>query len=101
MSSNNITSPRIEILKSSGKNEIDAFLKEIEKTGAPLIEKIEGDEKNILITFLYLGNNDTKNVGIYGAFPSHRITENLMERLDGTDLMEQTCGIRPIGLEMI
>lgn len=94
MNLNHITSPKIEGLKKqikvSGKNETNAFLKEIEETGAPLIEKIEGDGKNILITFLYVGDKDTKNVGIYGAFPSYRITENLMEKIDGTDLWYKT-----------
>jgi enterochelin esterase-like enzyme len=59
-------SPRINALRAeveAGKRgSIDSFWKEVEKEGAPIIEPLPGDDKNMLVTFLWRGSPDTRNV---------------------------------------
>jgi enterochelin esterase-like enzyme len=59
-------SPRIKALRASvesGKQaSVDAFWEEVKERGAPLIEPLTGDDKNMLVTFLWMGRPDTHNV---------------------------------------
>jgi len=61
------------------------FWREAAGTGTPLVEPIEEDRENVLVTFLYRGGEDVKNVvvivnrGMWGD-----IDANAMERLPGT-----------------
>jgi enterochelin esterase-like enzyme len=81
-------------LNNSNSNTVDNFWKTIEKDGSPLIEKIEGDENNILITFLYRGTEEIKNVLIYGGIPGFRYSENIMGRLHNTDIWFKSYIVR-------
>ena len=59
-------SARIKLLKSSiqaeNRKSVDAFWEEVRKEGAPIIEPLSGDSKNMLVTFLWRGTPDTQNV---------------------------------------
>jgi len=59
-------SPRIKILRASveaGKQEsVGAFWEEVAKGGAPMIEPLADDNKNVLVTFLWRGSPETHNV---------------------------------------
>ena len=59
-------SPRIKLLRASveeGKlQSVDAFWEEVRKRGAPIIELLPGDSKNMLVTFLWRGAPGTRNV---------------------------------------
>ena len=59
-------SPRIKLLRASlesGKQEsVDAFWDEVKKQGTPIIEPLPGDNKNMLVTFLWKGTPYTQNV---------------------------------------
>lgn len=61
-----VESPRIQALKASvargDVRSVNSFWKEVEKTGAPLIEPIPGDRENMAVTFLWRGKPDTHNV---------------------------------------
>ena len=61
-------SPRIKALRTAldhgQANAVEAFWQEIKAKGAPLIEPMEGSEKDLLVTFLWRGNANTKNAGI-------------------------------------
>lgn len=61
-------SPRIKALKTAldqgQSNAVQAFWQDIKTKGAPLIEPLEGNEKEMLVTFLWQGNANTKNVGV-------------------------------------
>jgi len=61
-------SPRIKALRTAldqgQANAVDTFWKEIKEKGAPLIEPLEGNEKEMLVTFLWQGNANTKNARI-------------------------------------
>jgi enterochelin esterase family protein len=61
-------SPRIKALRTAldqgQANAVETFWKEIKEKGAPLIEPLEGNKKEMLVTFLWQGNANTKNARI-------------------------------------
>ena len=61
-------SPRIKALRTAldqgQANAVETFWKEIKEKGAPLIEPLEGNEKEMLVTFLWQGNANTKSVTV-------------------------------------
>jgi hypothetical protein len=44
------------------KSALDKFWQEVEQRGTPLIEPIEGDDKNLLVTFLWRATFEIWNV---------------------------------------
>ncbi|WP_034438883.1 alpha/beta hydrolase [Clostridium ihumii] len=73
---------------------LDVFWSELEQSGSPLIEEIEGDNKNVMVTFIYKAKEKIKNVVVYGAFPSYRYNENIMEQLLDSNLWYKTYKVR-------
>lgn len=64
-------SPRIEALRkqvASGSADINAFWKEVAAEGTPLVESIEKDPQHELVTFLWRGTPETRNVFPVGSF---------------------------------
>jgi enterochelin esterase family protein len=64
-------SPRIDALRkqvASGKADINAFWKQVTAEGTPLVESIEKDPQHQLITFLWRGTPETRNVFPIGSF---------------------------------
>jgi enterochelin esterase family protein len=64
-------SPRIDVLRkqvASGKADINAFWKQVTAEGTPLVESIEKDPQHQLITFLWRGTSETRNVFPIGSF---------------------------------
>ena len=59
-------SPRIKSLKAAvvqgQARAVESFWEEIKTKGAPLVEPLEGNDKEMLVTFLWQGNANTKNV---------------------------------------
>ncbi|WP_291573257.1 alpha/beta hydrolase-fold protein [Clostridium sp. UBA4548] len=91
-----LLSPRIEELYnklSCGTLVLGEFWKEVEREGTPLIEEVQGEEK-VIITFLYRGNEGVNNVLIYGGVPGYRYSENIMERLEDTDIWFKSYIVR-------
>lgn len=88
-------SPRINALKvaveTGESGSVDSFWKEVEKQGAPIIEPLPGDGKNLLVTFLWKGTPDTRNVFVArlpyaGGAPD----DYFMDRLGDTDVWYKT-----------
>lgn len=91
-------SPRIQRLRASiesGKQDsVNAFWDEVKKEGTPIFEPLPGDNKNMLVTFLWKGNSYTQNVMVLrlpyaGATPD----DYLMRRLGETDVWYATLAI--------
>jgi enterochelin esterase-like enzyme len=64
-------SPRIEALRkqaASGNADISAFWKQVSAEGTPLVEFIEKDPQHQLVTFLWRGTPETRNVFPNGSF---------------------------------
>jgi len=91
-------SPRISALKASivgaKPGSIDSFWKEVEKEGSPIIEPLPGDDKNVLVTFLWRGAPDTHNVLVIrlpyvGGAPD----DYFMDRLGDTSVWYKTISV--------
>ncbi len=93
-----LESPRIKDLRSStesGKEgSLGAFWREIQKQGAPIIESLPGDNKNMLVTFLWKDRPGTHNV-IVLRLPYAAATpeDYLMSRLADTDVWYATVSV--------
>jgi len=64
-------SPRIDALRkqaASGNADINAFWKQVAAEGTPLVESIEKDPQHKLVTFLWRGTSETRNVFPNGSF---------------------------------
>lgn len=64
-------SPRIDALRrqaASGNADINAFWKQVAAEGTPLVESIEKDPQHQLVTFLWRGTSETRNVFPNGSF---------------------------------
>ncbi len=88
-------SPRIKALREAVANgqqdSVMAFWDEVRKTGAPLIEPIEADQKNMFVTFLWKGTSETKNVLVlWNPYVARDPNEYLMSRLANTDVWYKT-----------
>ncbi|MFX1498560.1 MAG: alpha/beta hydrolase [Promethearchaeota archaeon] len=83
-------SPRIirlrEEIKLSGEDAVSNFWKEIEESGTPIFEKIEGDDKYNIITFLVREEEEEANIICYNLFVNDDIKEGLLERIEDTNI---------------
>ncbi|WP_263351286.1 alpha/beta hydrolase-fold protein [Acidicapsa acidisoli] len=64
-------SPRMEALRkqaAAGKFDHEAFWKQVTAEGTPLVESIEKDPQHQLVTFLWRGTPQTRNVFPIGSF---------------------------------
>jgi len=64
-------SKRIQTLRaqiSAGQTNTDNFWKQIKEEGTPLAESFGSDGKYQLVTFLWRGRNDTRNVFVRGSY---------------------------------
>jgi enterochelin esterase family protein len=90
-------SPRIAALRGqieSGKAEaVEEFWNETSKSGAPLIEAIPGDSGDSLVTFVWHGNSETRNVVIFDGVAGFDAKDRMI-RLDGTDVWFKTYKVR-------
>lgn len=88
-------SPRINALSTAvdtGKQgSIDSFWKEVETEGAPIIEPLPGDDKNMLVTFLWRGTPETRNVFVaWLPYAGGAPNDYFMDRLGATDVWYKT-----------
>lgn len=91
-------SPRLRALKSaleSGRGEaaLGEFWREVESEGAPLVEPVEGDDENLLVTFLRRDGAAEKFVAV---FPLARVNPlpHLFAHMGGTDLWYRSYRLR-------
>ena len=83
-------SPRIAALRqdleAGDAAALQTFWREVEERGTPLIEPLPDDPTHYLVTFVWRGNEDTKNVLVLSRFPSGEKTNRQLQRLPATDL---------------
>jgi len=91
-----LESPRIKTLRadveSGQQGGVEAFWEEVKKEGAPLIERLDGDDKNMLVTFLWRGMPDTQNVLVLW-YPFASADDYRMARLGQTDVWYKTLRV--------
>src|SRR5919202_1131994 len=92
-----LDSPRLAALKkgleSGDGNALEEFWRQVSGEDAPLIEPIQGDAQNLLVTFLWRDAAAQKFVAV---FPFARVNPlpHLMARLSGTDLWYKSYRLR-------
>ncbi len=82
-------SPRIQALRGeiAAGNSTEAFWKEMAARGTPLVEPFGSDGKYQLVTFLWRGLRETKNVLVLGSFiDAVSPQETAMQRLAASDV---------------
>jgi len=87
-------SPRIAALRRQIETgniaALEEFWSEVATQSAPLVETIQGDERNVLLTFLWRAKTETRNVFVFAGLKGSSIAKNLMSRLPETDLWYRT-----------
>lgn len=88
-----VSSPRLRALHDTLERDadaLDAFWREIQASGAPLVEPVEGDDSQRLVTFLWRGDAATEHVLLWSHFTVGDIRDNALARLPGTDIWFRT-----------
>ncbi len=83
-----------EKIKQGNNEALNEFWNEIEKNGTPLIESLENDLENYLVTFVYKMEEEVENIVFIPPVGMEKFTENKMERLLGTNLWYISYKIR-------
>ncbi|MFK4289688.1 enterochelin esterase-like enzyme [Bacillus sp. RC240] len=89
-----IISPKLEELnnqlKKGNEKAFYTFLYEIKSNNTPLIEQCPVDNRYKLITYIWLGDQITENVYVFGSFPGWDLSVNQLQRLLHTDIWYRT-----------
>ncbi|HDR4724454.1 alpha/beta hydrolase-fold protein [Bacillus cereus] len=89
-----IISPKLEELNNQLKNGNEkafyTFLHEIKSNHTPLIEQCPVDNQYKLITYIWLEDQKTENVYVFGSFPGWDLSVNQLKRLLQTDIWHVT-----------
>jgi enterochelin esterase-like enzyme len=87
-------SPRLAALGkellAGNKSALDKFWQEVEQRGTPLIEPVEGDDKNLLVTFLWRATFETWNVLVVWRYGIDRPDDYKMRCLANSNLWYKT-----------
>ncbi|SCB68384.1 alpha/beta hydrolase [Bacillus mycoides] len=89
-----IISPKLEELinqlENAKENALYTFLHEIKSNNTPLIEQCPVDNRYKLITYIWLGDQITENVYVFGSFPGWELSTNQLKRLLHTNVWYKT-----------
>jgi len=86
-------SPAIEALREQlarGDRATDAFWADAARKGTPLVERAGPPEGYSLVTFLWRGNERTRNVVVFGSFTTRLPSEYRMTRQGDSDVWALT-----------
>jgi len=93
-----LSSPRLSGLKKEiqggNRQALEQFWQAVTTQGAPLVEPIIGDDRHVLLTFLWRAKEETRNVLVAGGVAGYDFSENQMSRLLDTDLWYRTYQVR-------
>lgn len=73
-------------IKNGESNALENFYKYIETNGAPLIEKIQGEDEFYLVTIIYKEEKRLDNVVLIPPVGMRKLEDHVMDRLLDTDL---------------
>ena len=83
-----------EKLEQGNHTALQEFWHVVDTKGAPIIEKIEGDLENSLVTFIYRVNEEIENLVIISPLGWTNLQESKMERLLETNLWYITYKVK-------
>lgn len=96
--SQKIISQRIESLceelKFDRVKALEKFWNEIRENGSPIIEKIEGDDENYLVTVVWKECEPVERMAVFGEMFGMDSENTQLEKLEGTDLWYRTWQVR-------
>lgn len=81
-------------LEQGNQAALQEFWDMVETKGAPLIEKIDGDLENSLITFIYKVDEEIENIVLMPPVDWDNLQESKMHRLLETNLWYITCKLK-------
>lgn len=92
-------------LRSGDAGALDSFWGEVKRLGTPLVEPISGDDKHVLVTFLWRGGGETKSVVVFSpvtpaghpccsSYSAEQLAHSELARLPGTDVWFKTIRLR-------
>ena len=99
----NVVSPRLQALRAAVEtgddDAVPAFWNEIKQQGTPLVEKIPenaagGSVGDVWLTFLWQGDDTTRNVVLAGGLPMGHPYDNRFSLLPGCDVWYLTLRVR-------
>ncbi|GAB4413202.1 MAG: hypothetical protein Fur0044_07530 [Anaerolineae bacterium] len=89
-----LVSPKLDTLRraveAGNTAALDAFWQEISQQGTPLIEPLAGDEKHLLVTFLWRAADETQNVAVVSNLSGQMGANEAMTRIPATDVWFKT-----------
>lgn len=100
------TSPRLQALlheiERGDAGALGAFWQSIEQEGAPLVENIEGNDQQLLLTFIWRDQGDTKNVILFSPlttrpnkdFTVEELARSHLQPLPDTDIWYRSFRVR-------
>ena len=83
-----------EKVKQGDKEALIGFWEDVVSKGTPLIEEIDGDSENALVTFVYKADEDIENIVLMPPIGRDNLLENSMEKLLETNLWYITYKVR-------
>ncbi len=91
-------SPSIEALRRSlaagQTTAVAMFWHDVVRRGTPLVEAIAGDITHSLVTFLWRGGDEIRNVVVMDGVAQGTSTQNRLSRLEGTDVWYKSYRVR-------
>ena len=85
---------KLEADVAGGKTSaVDDFWKIAKSNTTPLIESIENDSQNSLVTFIWQGDAETKNVLVQSPFYAWVMAKRQMTRIGNTDVWYKTAKV--------
>ncbi len=92
------SSPKIKALTEQIKigdiSSLNLFWESIEKEGTPLIESIKDDNNNSLLTYIYKGDENTKNVVVMHPTCWKNYKDNILVNIPNTNVWYKSYVIR-------
>ncbi len=92
-----IISPKLEKLKNHLKNgnekALYTFLHEIKSNHTPLVEQCPIDNQYKLITYIWLGDQNTENVYVVGSFPGWDLSNDCYREIFGMLRLRRIRGL--------
>src|SRR5262245_19763736 len=89
-----------EALRTARPNAVEEFWRQMAKDGAPVVEPIPGNDESFLVTFVWKGNETTKNVMLVrGRFTEAWPNRHLLSQIPETNVWFKTLKL-PRGLRL-
>jgi enterochelin esterase-like enzyme len=86
---------KLETDVTSGKmNAVEDFWKYAKSKGTPLIETITDEKQNALVTFIWRGDAETKNVFVQSNFYTWILPRRQLTNIENTDIWYKTAKVQ-------